>query len=64
MDSIIFDVDGTLWNSTGITADAWTEYLNNVEHIDMKITSPILMSLFGQLLEDIARQLFPQYSPE
>lgn len=64
MDSIIFDVDGTLWDSTGITADAWTEYLQNVEHIDMKITSPLLMSLFGQLLEDIAKQLFPLYSPQ
>ena len=23
MDSIIFDVDGTLWDSTGEVADAW-----------------------------------------
>ena len=23
MDSIIFDVDGTLWDSTGIVAEAW-----------------------------------------
>ena len=27
MDSIIFDVDGTLWDSTGIVAEAWSYYL-------------------------------------
>ena len=27
MDSIIFDVDGTLWDSTGIVAEAWSDYL-------------------------------------
>ena len=25
MDSIIFDVDGTLWDSTEIVAEAWTK---------------------------------------
>ena len=27
MDSIIFDVDGTLWDSTEIVAEAWNDYL-------------------------------------
>ena len=26
MDSIIFDLDGTLWNSTDIVADAWRRF--------------------------------------
>lgn len=64
MDSFIFDVDGTLWNSTEIVARAWTEYLREAEHMDINITSERLMGLFGQLLPDIARALFPQYSPE
>ena len=62
MDSIIFDVDGTLWDSTEIVADAWTDYLKNKENINMNITSAKLKSLFGQLLPDIAAQLFPRYS--
>ena len=33
MDSIIFDVDGTLWDSTGIVAEAWSDYLIHTEHI-------------------------------
>lgn len=64
MDSIIFDVDGTLWNSTEIIARAWTTYLQTQEHMDMTITARRLQSLFGQLLPDIARQLFPQLSED
>ena len=54
MDSIIFDVDGTLWDSTEIVADAWTRYLKEERHINMDITAEKLKSLFGQLLPRIA----------
>ena len=47
MDSIIFDVDGTLWNSTEIVAQSWTAYLQKKEHLDITFTSARLMSLFG-----------------
>ncbi|MGN8886023.1 HAD family hydrolase [Blautia sp. HCP28S3_G10] len=60
MDSIIFDVDGTLWNSTEITARAWTEYLQETEHMNITITSDQLVSMFGQPLPDIASQIFPE----
>ncbi len=59
MDSIIFDVDGTLWDSTEIVAQAWSDCLRNQEHMDIEITAPRLMGLFGQLLPDIAKALFP-----
>lgn len=64
MDSIIFDVDGTLWNSTDIVARAWTDYLRRKENLDITITAEKLSSLFGQLLPDIARALFPEFSQE
>lgn len=60
MDSIIFDVDGTLWYSTEIVAEAWSNYLTNTEHMDTDVSSRRLMGLFGQLLPDIAKALFPE----
>ncbi len=64
MDGIIFDVDGTLWDSTDIVAKAWTAYLQQTEKLDITITSERLMTLFGQILPDIAKALFPDFSKE
>lgn len=60
VDSIIFDVDGTLWDSTGIVAEAWSDYLIHTEHMDTDVSAKRLMGLFGQLLPDIAKALFPE----
>lgn len=64
MDSIIFDVDGTLWNSTPIVASAWTAYLQETEHMDISFTAEIIASMFGRPLPDIAKQIFPDASTE
>ena len=64
MDSIIFDVDGTLWDSTSVVAESWNEYLREKEGMDITITAKRLMSLFGQLLNDIAKALFPELPEE
>ena len=61
MDSLIFDVDGTLWDSTEIVAKAWTGCLVR-EGIDLIITAQRLKGLFGRLLPDIAKDLFPDRS--
>ncbi len=37
-DSIIFDVDGTLWDSTEIVARAWTEVLAAKTSLNLTIT--------------------------
>lgn len=64
MDSIIFDVDGTLWDSTKIVAKAWTKVLAEQTNLHMIITSARLHQLFGQTLPDIAKQLFPKETTE
>ena len=61
MDSIIFDVDGTLWDSTDIVAKAWTDYLRQKEQIDLTITAGQLKTLFGKPLAEIAALVFPEY---
>lgn len=58
MDSIIFDVDGTIWNSTDVVAQAWNEVLEK-EKIDIRVTADQLKGLFGRLLPDIAKAILP-----
>lgn len=64
MDSIIFDVDGTLWDSTEIVAQSWTDYLRDKENMNMNITAGRLMGLFGRPLPAIAASLFPDKSQQ
>ena len=38
MDSIIFDIDGTIWNSTDVVAMAWNKALEK-ENLDVRVTA-------------------------
>ena len=62
MDSIIFDLDGTLWDSTEICAAAWTRMIQQKTNLDLMITSERLKQLFGRTLPEIAQILFPDYT--
>lgn len=64
MDSIIFDVDGTLWDSTAICADAWNTIIRQETDLDLVITATTLKGLFGRILPDIAKIIFPDYSAD
>lgn len=63
-DSIILDVDGTIWNTTGIVADAWNltfdKYFPQVPHV----TAEILKGQFGKPMDVIADNLFPMLSKD
>lgn len=63
-DSIIFDLDGTLWDSTEEVAVAWNEVKASYPEITDEITAEKLKGLFGQLLDDIAVQLFQSVPKE
>ena len=62
MDSIIFDLDGTLWNSTETIADAWNELLKERGIDEPYITVALLKTLFGKTLPEIAAAAFPQFN--
>lgn len=64
MDSIIFDVDGTLWDSTAICAQAWNTIIRCETDLDLTITEQTLKGLFGRVLPDIAKVIFPDYTVE
>lgn len=58
MDSIIFDLDGTLWDSRKEVCIAWNEVLRDL-NIDKKVTIEDMTSTMGMLLYDIGKMLFP-----
>jgi phosphoglycolate phosphatase len=63
-DSIIFDLDGTLWDATDGAAVVWTEVASKYPQITDKITADKLKSLYGLPLEEIAVKLLLSASRE
>ncbi len=63
-DSIILDIDGTLWNSTPIVARAWNEALKSRPEITYRFTAEKLTKLFGHPMTTIADMVFPDLSEQ
>lgn len=64
-DGILFDLDGTLWDSTPALAGIWKIIF--ARHPELKrgpIEIPEVRSCMGLLLPDIARKLFPDEPDE
>lgn len=59
MHSVIFDVDGTLWDSTDVAALAWQDTAKRCGVSGDHITGSRLKEEFGKLLPDIGISLFP-----
>ena len=59
-DSIILDVDGTLWDSTAIVARAWTRAVREGGCTDRIVTADQLKQLFGRTMKVIADLLLPE----
>lgn len=64
MKNIIFDVDGTLWDTTKVVANAWNKAISEVDGITAVITSSMLKKEFGKPMDKIADDLFPDASKE
>jgi phosphoglycolate phosphatase len=58
-DSIIFDLDGTLWDSTGNVALAWEEARKQVDFVTEAITVERVKSITGMAYDVIFEVLLP-----
>jgi phosphoglycolate phosphatase len=57
-DGIIFDLDGTLWDSTGNVAVAWQEAIATVDYVDEVMTREKIRSITGMAYNVIFDTLF------
>ncbi len=57
---IIFDMDGTLWDSASGVAKSWTRVVNAEHDKDRVITTEDIQSVMGRTMDKIAEILFPE----
>lgn len=63
-DSIIFDLDGTLWDSTGNVAKAWQKAKEQVDYVKGDFTQQVIRSITGMTYKAIFEKLVPYLDEE
>ena len=64
-ESIIFDLDGTLWDSSENVAAAWTEVIRSCGNPmlrNMTVSGAQIRGVMGMPMDAIAKKLFPMLS--
>lgn len=64
VDGIIFDLDGTLWDSTEVILKVWNDAASNFKEITTKVTIEDIQSAMGLLLLDIGKKFYPYLNEE
>lgn len=64
MDSIIFDLDGTIWDSRESVAHAWNEVFKRDGDIEKEITIEDLKATMGLQIKEIGKKLLPDLDEE
>lgn len=62
-DGIIFDVDGTLWDSSESVAESWNEALAR-NNIDVRLAQADIKGIMGLTMDVIADRFFGKYPKE
>lgn len=64
MDSIIFDLDGTLWDSTDVVVIAMNGVLTRYKEIKNELTKNDLKGIMGLQVKEAGRKLFPDVNED
>ncbi|WNS44697.1 HAD family hydrolase [Paenibacillus sp. MMS20-IR301] len=59
MDSLIFDLDGTLWDSTDVVVVGWNSVLSNYQGVANAVTKEDLQGIMGLQVYEAGQKLFP-----
>lgn len=62
--SVIFDLDGTLWDSTGCTYEIWNRVLERHNETSIRMTKEKMAQFMGKTMEEIGEMLFPDWSEQ
>jgi len=63
-DSLILDIDGTLWNTTDVVAEAWNKMIEEFYPQVPRVTGAMLKQQFGKTMKVIADNLFSVLTEE
>lgn len=58
--AMIFDMDGTLWDSVQNITESWNKVCSRYGHIQVHVTREKLLGLMGKTMDCFARELLPQ----
>ena len=61
---LIFDLDGTLWDSAPAVAEAWNEVFREADANLPPLTTEDVHGVMGMTMAEIGRVLQPQLAPE
>lgn len=53
-ESLIFDIDGTLWDSRALVAKGYNQYLCRIGHPELQVDAEFLKTVFGKTMQEIA----------